>query len=139
MKPTFIFTIVLIAIVASLGSIEVSQAAAPGAAIATRPKISKAMAAATALKWVPAGIIQEGDLEEEKGRLVWSFDIAVLNSANIIEVQVDAVTGSVISVVPETPTQQATEANTEAVNIVRTRKQEFRHFGLIVHKDNTII
>ena len=38
-------------------------------------KISRADAEKTALTKAPGGTIQEGELEKENGKLVWSFDI----------------------------------------------------------------
>jgi hypothetical protein len=40
---------------------------------------------------------------------VWSFDIAAPGTRDITEVQVDAVTGAIVSVETETPAQQAAE------------------------------
>src|SRR4051794_13409561 len=67
------------------------------------PKISKAEAKKIALAKVPGGKIKEAELEDEKGKLIWSFDIATKGTKNITEVQVDAVTGAVVSVATETP------------------------------------
>ena len=61
-------------------------------------KVSKDAAEKTALAKVPNGTIKEGELENEKGKLQWSFDIATPDSKDITEVNVDALTGDVISV-----------------------------------------
>jgi len=52
-------------------------------------------------------------LENERGKLIWSFDIAVPKSRNVTEVQVDARTGSIVSTQIETPADQAKEATAE--------------------------
>jgi uncharacterized membrane protein YkoI len=72
-------------------------------------RISKPDAEKIALAHAPNGMIQEGELEKEKGRLIWSFDIATPGSQDITEVQVDAQTGQVVSVEKETPKQERKE------------------------------
>jgi uncharacterized membrane protein YkoI len=61
-------------------------------------KITEADARATALTKVPDGTIKESELEKEKGKLVWSFDIAQPNAEGISEINVDAITGTIVSV-----------------------------------------
>jgi len=73
------------------------------------PKISKAEAKKIALAKVPGGKIKEAELEEEKGKLIWSFDIATKGTKNITEVQVDAITGAIVSVATETLADQKKE------------------------------
>src|SRR5258705_6983327 len=79
-------------------------------ALLAQAKVEHAAAEKTALTKVPGGVIKEGELEREHGKLVWSFDVQPPKSKNIIEVQVDAVTGKVVSVTTETPADQAKEA-----------------------------
>ena len=66
-------------------------------------KVTRADAEKTALAKVPGGSIKEGGLEKENGKLIWSFDIATPGTKDITEVQVDAVTGEVVSVAKEAP------------------------------------
>ena len=73
-------------------------------------KITEDQAGKIALTKAPGGVIQSKELEEEKGRLIWSFDIATSGTKNITEVQVDAKTGDVVAVDVETPKDQAKEA-----------------------------
>jgi len=79
------------------------------ARLEARAKIARADAQRTALLQVPNGTIKEAEIEQEHGRLIWSFDVAVPDSANVREVNVDAMTGQVISTGTETPEQQAEE------------------------------
>ena len=72
-------------------------------------KISKAEAQKIALDRVPGGTIKEGDIEKEKGKLLWSFDIATPGTKDITEVQVDAMTGQVLDVSKETVADQEKE------------------------------
>jgi uncharacterized membrane protein YkoI len=78
-----------------------------------KAKITKAEATKTALAKVPGGTVKESELEREKGRLIWSFDIATKDSANITEVQVDANTGEVVSVEQESAKAEADEKQAE--------------------------
>jgi hypothetical protein len=72
-------------------------------------KVSRADAEKAALAKVPGGTIKEGELEKEKGKLIWSFDISTPGSSDIKEVQVDAITGQVLSVETETAAAEAKE------------------------------
>jgi uncharacterized membrane protein YkoI len=79
------------------------------ARLESQAKISRADAEKTALTKAPGGTIKEGELEKEKGKLIWSFDITIPGSADIKEVQVDAISGEVVSVETETPKKEAKE------------------------------
>jgi uncharacterized membrane protein YkoI len=74
-------------------------------------KVSRADAEKTALAKVANGTIKEGELEKEKGKLIWSFDITTPDTKDITEVGVDAITGEVISVEKESPEKEAKEAD----------------------------
>ncbi len=77
-------------------------------------KVSKADAENTALAKVPGGTIKESSLEREKGKLIYSFDIASPGTKDITEVNVDAITGEVVAVDKETPAQQEAEKKADA-------------------------
>lgn len=76
-------------------------------------KIGKAEAERIALAQAPNGTIKEGELEKEKGRLIWSFDITTPGSRDTTEVNVDAQNGQVVSVTKETPEQEKKEKKEE--------------------------
>ena len=59
-------------------------------------KVSEADARATALKEVPNGSVKSEELEREKGKLIYSYDITVPGKTGIEEVNVNAVDGSVV-------------------------------------------
>ena len=61
-------------------------------------KISRADAEKIAMAKIPNGAIKEGELEHEKGHLQWSFDMTTPDSKDTMEVNIDAITGEVISV-----------------------------------------
>ena len=67
-----------------------------GAKGKARPSITMEEARATALARIP-GTVKKAELEEEKGLLIYSFDIRD-KSGQIMEVQVDAKSGAVVSV-----------------------------------------
>src|SRR5258708_40132127 len=75
--------------------------------LAREAKITKEQAEATALKRAP-GTVEEGELEREHGKLVWSFDIRNAKGT-IDEVQVSAITGKIVRVEHETKAQEAAE------------------------------
>jgi hypothetical protein len=75
----------------------------------SKAKITEAQARQLAMNAVPNGTIKEAELENEKGRLIWSFDMAIPNSKDIKEVNVDAMTGEVLPVETESPAAQAKE------------------------------
>src|SRR6516162_4903374 len=72
-------------------------------------KISKQQAQTIALARAPGGTVKESELEKEKGKLVWSFDIATPGTKDITEVLVDALTGDVVAIEKESPAEQARE------------------------------
>ena len=92
----------------------VAVAQTPAKSAKAHAKISKEEATKTALAKVPHGTVKEAELEKEKGKLVWSFDIATPDSKDITEVQVDANTGEVVSVEKESPKAEAAEKKKEA-------------------------
>src|SRR4051794_7131051 len=83
------------------------------AKLAGQAKISKADAEKIALAKVPGGTIKESGLEKEKGKLLYSFDIATPGTRDITEVQVDAITGAILSVDKETEADEAKEKKAE--------------------------
>jgi uncharacterized membrane protein YkoI len=90
------------------------EAKANAAKLEAQAKVKKADAERTALAKVPGGAIKEGELEKEGGRLVWSFDISTAGTKDITEVQVNAMTGDVVSVEKEAPEDQAWEKAADA-------------------------
>ena len=79
------------------------------AKLEAQAKISKADAEKIALEKVPGGTIKEGELEKEKGKLIWSFDMATPGTTDTTEVHVDAITGAVLSNEKETAKEEAKE------------------------------
>ncbi len=84
------------------------------AALQREAKISEATARTTALAQVPNGTIKSSELEREKGKLIYSFDITVPGKTGIDEVNVNAIDGSVVATQHETPKAEKKEAAMEA-------------------------
>ncbi|HEY4984571.1 MAG TPA: PepSY domain-containing protein, partial [Verrucomicrobiae bacterium] len=80
------------------------------ARLMAKAKVSRADAEKTALAKVPNGTIKEGELEKEKGKLIWSFDITTPDTKDITEVNVDAITGDVVAVEKEAAESETKEA-----------------------------
>jgi uncharacterized membrane protein YkoI len=94
------------------------------AQLMAQAKVGKAYAEQIALAKVPNGTAREGELEKEHGKLIWSFDITTPDSKDITEVEVDAITGSVLAVDKETPEDQAKEAAGDAVKAKKDADQD---------------
>jgi hypothetical protein len=74
-------------------------------------KVSKEDAEKTALAKVPNGTVKEAEIEKEHGKLVWSFDLTTPDTKDITEVNVDAISGDVVSVEKEAAETEAKEAD----------------------------
>jgi uncharacterized membrane protein YkoI len=82
------------------------------AATTAKPKITMEQARATALKRAP-GTVKSEELENEHGKLIYSFDIATSKS-EITEVNVDAMNGKIVAVQQENAAKEAAEKKQEA-------------------------
>lgn len=71
------------------------------AQLEARAKVTRAAAEKTALATVTGGIVKGGGIEEEDGKLLWSFDIGAAGSTAVKEVNVDALTGAIVPEVAE--------------------------------------
>ena len=76
-------------------------------------KISEATARETALARVPNGSVKSSELEREKGKLIYSYDITVPGKSGVEEVNVDAMTGNVIGTEHESAKMEKKEAAKE--------------------------
>ncbi len=83
------------------------------AALAAEAKVAEADARATALKEVPGATVTTFELEKENGKLIYSYDLKVAGEEGIEEVQIDGVTGAIVSHVHESPADEAKEAAAE--------------------------
>ncbi len=76
-------------------------------------KISMDKAREIALKKVPGGKIESGELERENGKLIYSFDIKTSKSG-VTEVNVNAIDGNIVAVQKENSAKEAAEKKQEA-------------------------
>jgi uncharacterized membrane protein YkoI len=82
--------------------------------LTSKAKVTEEAAAKTALAKVPKGSIESVELEREKGKLLYSYDIKVAGKKGVEEVQIDAMTGKLLSAVHESPAAEKKEAAAEA-------------------------
>ena len=88
-------------------SLPALQEAEPG--LKAQAKVTYEEAQKTALGRVKHAAIQSAELERENGKLLYSFDLKRHGRGGIDEVQVDALTGAVLSVQHEGPAAEAAE------------------------------
>ena len=85
--------------VLALGLVVVASGCASDASdtakLEARATVTRAAAEKTALAANPRSVIKGGGIEEEGGKLLWSFDLATPDS-KMLEVSIDAVTGKLI-------------------------------------------
>jgi Peptidase propeptide and YPEB domain len=86
-------------------------------------KVTEEAAAKAALARVPKGEIQTVELEREKGRLIYSYDIKVPGKSGIDEVAVSATTGKVVAFSHETPADEKKEAAADAKKAAKGTKK----------------
>jgi len=84
------------------------------AKLVRQTKVSESDAARTAAARVPKGKIQGVELENENGRLIYSYELKVPGKSGVEEVNVNAKTGVVVNVEHEGPAAEANEAKSEA-------------------------
>ena len=101
------------AFLGGLSTLTLGAAKETQAELKTQAKITQAEAEKTALAKVPNGKIKAAELEKEHGKLIWSFDISTPGTKDITEVNVDAVTGQVVSVDKENEAAEAKEKEKE--------------------------
>jgi uncharacterized membrane protein YkoI len=76
-------------------------------------KVPETEAAKTALATVQNGRIQAVELENENGRLIYSYELKVPGKSGIEEVNVNAKTGAVVNTEHESPASERGEAKQE--------------------------
>jgi uncharacterized membrane protein YkoI len=77
-------------------------------------RMTMPQARALASKTVPGATIQAGEIERENGKLIYSFDMKTKGKTGIDEVNIDAMTGTVIGNQHETPKAERAEAKADA-------------------------
>lgn len=95
------------------------------AALKKEAKISLEKAREIALKKAP-GTVKSSELEREKGKLIYSFDIET-SKKEITEVNVDAIDGKIVAVEHENAKKEAAEKKQEAKEQKKEAKEEKKH------------
>ena len=116
--PTFTLACVL-AFAAPIGAAAQQQVpnVAPShidSALAAQAKITLDSARGIALARVPHGTVASEELERENGHLIYSFDVKVPNRSGIQEVNVNALTGTVLGVHHENAAAEQREAHLDS-------------------------
>ena len=131
-KALFVATAVAVGSLALAGTSGAQQpmkhaATAPvhvkgNAKLKSEAKVSEADAIATAQKEVPDGKIQSAEIEREGGKLIYSFDIKVPKKSGVEEVNVDAVSGTVVKKEHESAKAEKAEMKKEAKEAKEMKK-----------------
>ena len=91
--------------------------------LASQTKISKDSAQKVALAQVATGAtVKSSELEKEKGKLIYSFDITVPGQDGVEELNISAIDGSVVSHEHETAKKEAGEAKAEKTEAKAAKK-----------------
>jgi uncharacterized membrane protein YkoI len=77
-------------------------------------KMTMTDARSLAQSTVPSGKIASGEIEREGGKLIYSFDMKVAGKSGIDEVNIDAMTGKLVSHQHESPKDEKAEAKADA-------------------------
>lgn len=93
------------------------------ARLAKRAKVTEAEAAKTASAAVPNAQISSVELEDEGGKLLYSYDMKIPGKTGIEEVHVDAKSGKLLTKEHETPAAERTEAAQDAAAAKHAKKQ----------------
>lgn len=70
-------------------------------------KVAAAQAASTALSKVAKGMVESSELGSEKGKLDQSFDISQPSARDVTEIQINAITGKIVSLKTQSPAQRS--------------------------------
>ncbi len=92
------------------------------AALQHEARITEWSARRSALAAVTGGTVEKFELEREGGKLLYSYDIKVAGKSGIDEVQIDAMTGELLSNMHETPADEAKEADEDMAALQREAK-----------------
>jgi hypothetical protein len=87
-----------LATLASTGTIAPVALREESPGLLARARVTEAEARALALARVPAGRVVDAEIEEEDGRLLYSYDLELDGQPGLTGVEIDAMTGAVSSV-----------------------------------------
>jgi len=113
MRTTALIPLALILAASVAGAQGTAKKAESQADLQKEAKMTMVDARAMALREVPNSKVQAGEIEREGGKLIYSFDMKVANKSGIDEVNIDAMTGKLVSKQHETPKDEKAEAKAD--------------------------
>ena len=116
-----LFLVLLASTFVSVGSAKV-RLKEEATGLLAKAKVTPDAAATAAQPRVPRARLTAAEIEEENGKLIYSFDFKTKGKSGIDEVTVDATTGAVLTVEHESPKDEAGEKADEARKHVRNTK-----------------
>jgi len=122
-----IYSIAIIALASTFSTLKMYSQDSTQAQLKARAKITEVQAREIASAKVPTGVIKTAELEEENGKLIYSFDISSPGTANITEIAVDAITGAVVGDSIETPKDQAKEVKEDMAAEEKVKAQSKKY------------
>jgi uncharacterized membrane protein YkoI len=124
MKTAWLAMIALAAAVPALGAQGVKvEESKPG--LLKKARITYEAAVATAQAKVPKATLKAAEIEEENGKLIYSFDFATAGKTGIDEVNIDAITGKQVGKVEhESPASETKEAAADSAKAARARAKK---------------
>jgi uncharacterized membrane protein YkoI len=114
MRTTALIPLALLLAASVAGAQGMSQKTETQAELQKEAKMTMADARAMAMREVPHAHVQAGEIEREGGKLIYSFDMKVAHKSGIDEVNIDAMTGKLVSKQHETPKAERAEAKVDA-------------------------
>jgi uncharacterized membrane protein YkoI len=96
MKKPVIIAALAAAVAGSAAAWQVQQVEEERAELLARAAVSAEAARAAALAAFPGAAIVESEIEEENGRLIYSFELQVAGQDGEVDVEVDAMTGELL-------------------------------------------
>jgi uncharacterized membrane protein YkoI len=124
-KRTSLFVAVaamLIAAPALMAQAEKVKETKPG--LLKKAKITPDSAIAVAKAKLPKATLDAGEIEEEGGKLIYSFDFKTPGKSGIDEVNIDAMTGKLVGkITHESPADEAKEAKADKDKAAKASKK----------------
>jgi hypothetical protein len=88
-----------------------------------KAKITADSAIKTAQAMLPKATLDAGEIEEEGGKLIFSFDFKTAGKTGIDEVNIDAMTGKLVGKIShESPADEAKEAKADSAKAAKAAK-----------------
>ena len=117
---SFLVSVVFFGPRPAMGSDVTVKEEKPG--LLAKAKVTADVATATAHARFPKAKLASAEIEEENGKLIYSFDFKTEGKSGIDEVNVDAISGEVLAVEHESPKAEAKEKAADAKKRPHKRK-----------------